>query len=112
MTIPAEEGTSLTAIPQTGQLQVIPGTDSMQLRSEVPVQLMTAGGQGLPMVTALEAGEQQEPDPNRPSLVLRRANGRLWDLARASGSTMAAIREANGLTGEPEPGKMLLIPVV
>ena len=66
----------------------------------------------MPMVTQLEAGEKREPDPNRPSLVLRRANGRLWDLARASGSTMAAIREANGLTGEPEPGKMLLIPVM
>ena len=112
MAIPADEGTALTAMPQPGQLQVIPGADSMQLRSEVPVQLMTAGGQGLPMVTELETGEQQEPDPNRPSLVLRRANGRLWDLARASGSTMAAIREANGLTGEPEPGKMLLIPVM
>jgi len=110
--IPADEGTSLTAMPQYAQAQVIPGTDSIQLRSDVPVQLIAAGGQGMPMVTRVEAGEKKEPDPNRPSLVLRRANGRLWDLARASGSTMAAIREANGLTGEPEPGKMLLIPVM
>lgn len=112
LTIPADEGTILTAMPQTGQMQVIPGTDSMQLRAEMPVQIVATGGQGMPMVTQLEAGQQQEPDPGRPSLVLRRANGRLWDLARASGSTMAAIREANDLSGEPEPGQMLLIPVV
>ena len=83
---------------------MIPGQQTMTLRGEVPVQLMAAGGRGIPMVTALEPGEQQ-PDPNRPSLVLRRAGGRLWDLARDSGSTMAAIREANGLSGEPEPGR-------
>lgn len=111
LTIPADADAHITALPQPGQLQVIPGQQTMTLRGEVPVQLMAAGGRGIPMVTALEPGEQQ-PDPNRPSLVLRRAGGRLWDLARDSGSTMAAIREANGLAGEPEPGRMLLIPVV
>jgi LysM repeat protein len=36
----------------------------------------------------------------------------LWNLAKASGSTMAAIRKANQLTQDPQPGQMLLIPVI
>ena len=52
------------------------------------------------------------PDPQRPSLVLRRAGGEsLWDMAKKSGSTVAAIRSANKLTEEPKPGQILLIPV-
>ena len=65
------------------------------------------------MVTELEIGERKQPDPGRPSLILQRAGGeRLWQIARSCGSTVAAIQEANGLTGEPEPQRMLLIPVL
>jgi LysM repeat protein len=35
----------------------------------------------------------------------------LWELAKETGSTMDAIRKANGLTQEPRQGQMLLIPV-
>jgi hypothetical protein len=65
------------------------------------------------MITAVELGQQKQPDPNRPSLILRRAGDqRLWDLAKDSGSTMDAIRRANGLKGDPLPDQMLLIPVI
>lgn len=111
--VPADQGTVLSALPMGTQPQVIPGPDSMTVRAEVPVQIVSTAGQGMPMVTELEMGERINPDPGRPSLILRRAeNRRLWDIARSSGSTVAAIREANGLTGEPEPNRMLLIPVV
>jgi len=64
------------------------------------------------MITGVELGEEKEPDANRPSLILRRAgHGRLWDIAKESGSTMDAIRKANGLQEEPAAGQMLLIPV-
>ena len=77
------------------------------------VMVMTTAGQGMQMVTGLTLGEKTDPDPSRPSLILRRAGGEpLWDLAKASGSTMDAIRKANQLTSEPEAGKMLLIPVL
>ena len=64
------------------------------------------------MVTGLTLGEVQEPDPGRPSLILYRAGKtRLWDIAKQNGSTVEAIRKANGIAEEPEPGRMLLIPV-
>jgi hypothetical protein len=44
---------------------------------------------------------------------LRRAgDGSLWELAKASGSTVAAIRSANDLENEPLDDRMLLIPVI
>lgn len=64
------------------------------------------------MVTGLELGDVTQPDPGRPSLVLRRCQGgRVWDIAKVCGSTVEAIYQANGLSGEPEKGRMLLIPV-
>lgn len=111
--LPADPGARLTARPLEAAVQAVPGTDSVTLRPEMGVQLDTAAGQGIPMVTAVELGEKKLPDPQRPSLILRRAvPAGLWAMARDSGSTVEAIRQANGLTGEPEPGKMLLIPVI
>ena len=67
---------------------------------------------GIPMVTGLEMGELQQPDPNRPSLILRRSGGQsLWELAKTHGSTVDAIRGANRLEEEPDETQMLLIPV-
>lgn len=68
--------------------------------------------QRFPMVTELDMGEKRTPDPNRPSLILRRAGDQtLWDMARSCGSTVAAIRSANHLEGEAAPGQLLLIPI-
>lgn len=64
------------------------------------------------MVSGLEFGETVQADPMRPSLIICRfTGGDLWSLAKGSGSTVTAIRQANGLTDEPEFGRMLLIPV-
>lgn len=107
------EGTSLTAQPGPARTRLVPGVDGMMLDVETPVSVMATDGSGLPAVTALGLGELCQPDPDRPSLILRRAGtDSLWDLARQSGSTVEAIRRANGLEGEPEPNRMLLIPVV
>lgn len=77
------------------------------------VSVTTMAGQGMLMVTGLTLGDKEAPDPNRPSLILRRSRGeQLWELAKASGSTVDAIRKANSLAGDPEDGKMLLIPVL
>lgn len=109
----AGEDAVVSAQPFRAEPQLLPGADTLTLRSEVPVQMTFSGGGALPMVTGLELGEEKAPDPKRPSLILRRAGkDRLWDIARESGSTVAAIRRANGLEAEPEPGKMLLIPVM
>lgn len=102
----------LAAVPQGAELQLHPGGDSLRVQAELPVAVTAYARQQIPMVTAIEPGETRCPDPERPSLILRRAGkARLWDIARESGSTVSAIRMANSLEGEPEPGKMLLIPV-
>lgn len=113
-TLQASPQTRITAVPMAGpQPGVTLGSGSFSIRGEIPVQLQSSAGQGLPMITGITLGEVRTPDPGRPSLILRRTEGgRLWDLAKESGSTVEAIRSANGLTGESEPGKLLLIPVL
>ena len=62
-------------------------------------------------VTGMELGEPIQPDPDRPSVILRRAEGSLWELAKMTGSTVDAIRAANHLTQEPTDHSVLLIPI-
>ncbi len=81
--------------------------------SQLQVQLQSVAQQSFPMVTDLQLGAEIEPDPDRPSLILCRAeDGDLWSIAKECGSTVEAIRKANGFSAEPVPGQMLLIPVV
>ena len=66
----------------------------------------------LSMVTGLELGDLEEPDPNRPSIVLCRAGERsLWEIAKEAGAVLQDILDANELSGEPEREQMLLIPI-
>ena len=88
------------------------GGDGIELRGQVQLALDTTTEQGIPMATALEIGELQEPDPGRPSLILCRTEGeKLWNLAKRCGSTVSAIRQANALDDEPSANQILLIPV-
>ena len=113
MDLEAGPGTALTAFPGPAMTRQRPGMEGTVLQLELPLLLRTMEGEGICAVTGLALGEPEEPDPDRPSLVLRRAGSdTLWDLARQSGSTVAAIMGANGLEGEPDPDRMLLIPVV
>ena len=111
--IHADEAARVTAIPEKpGEPQVSFGNGSMAFRAEIPVRITSEAGRGIPMVLGLELGEEQGKNPDRPSIVLRRADGtRLWDMAKKAGSTVEAIRKANDLEGEPAPGQILLIPV-
>lgn len=95
-----------------GRLQTTLGGGSLTVRADWNLRLQTVSQTGRAMVTELEIGEAEQPDPDRPSLILRRAGEEsLWDIAKASGSTMAAIRQANAFQEEPEFGQLLLIPV-
>ena len=77
------------------------------------LMLTAFSGQGLSEVCSIELGEPLPKQADRPSLILcRSGKGDLWALAKENGSTVEAIRAANQLEGEPEKGKMLLIPVV
>lgn len=112
MDIHADDNAQIQLRPGTAGVPQASGGDSIQFSGDYPLHCRTVSGRSLPMVTGLEAGEAAEPDPARPSLILRRPGEQgLWELAKASGSTMEAIRQANHLSGEPEKGRLLLIPV-
>jgi len=82
------------------------------LMAQAQVNCAVTGVQGLTMVTKLDVSELVQPDPGRPSLILRRAGSdSLWNIAKTSGSTVDAIRKANHLEEEPDADQMLLIPV-
>lgn len=110
--IPADENSRILALPSSGTPQAVVGNGSILVKAEVPMDMVTTSRQGIPMVTGVTLGELRPADPGRPSLILRRAGEkRLWDIAKSCGSTVEAIRKANGLTEEPAPNQMLLIPV-
>lgn len=95
-----------------GDLQWVTKGNGLQVRGDTELRLITQARRGMPMITALEFGEPREKDRQRPSLILCRAGGRsLWNLAKASGSSVTAIQEANGLSDTPEDNRMLLIPI-
>lgn len=86
--------------------------DGQILETQWPVMAQVYSGRTVSSVTGLEIGEQREPDPDRPSIILRRAGDEdLWTIAKKCGSTVPAIQKANQLNGEPESGQMLLIPI-
>lgn len=86
--------------------------EDVEVSAGMELTVAAVAQQGQWMVTGLELGECREPDPRRPSLILRRyENTDLWSMAKEAGSTVTAIRQANDLTAEPEQGRMLLIPV-
>ena len=84
----------------------------MSVETNVILETVVTSAKGLPMVTGLEMGQPMPKDPNRPSVILRRVGPEgLWGMAKGAGSSVDAICKANGLTEEPEEGRMLLIPV-
>lgn len=113
MTIPGDE--NIRILPQVipaGEPAAHMATDGVLLSGVMELDLRTESNGGLPMISALQLGQIREPDPERPSLILMRPGHRdLWDLAKACGSTVDAIRSANGLEAEPDENAMLLIPV-
>ena len=89
-----------------------PAGSNREVSADVLLRAQTLARQGIPMVTGLELGEMSTPDPNRPSLILRKVgNDRLWDVAKQTGSTVEAICAANGLTDDSAAQKILLIPI-
>lgn len=101
-----------THITSIGRPQTLTGAGNITLRADMTAETTVTSGQGLSMLTGMEIGEAEKPDPNRPSLILcRKGNRRIWDVAKETGSTVEAIMQANGLEAEPESSRVLLIPV-
>jgi hypothetical protein len=108
----AEDAVADIQAVSTGRPQAIYTAGNITLRGDMTVDATIYTGQGIPMLTGIEAGETEKPDPNRPSLILcRKGNRRLWDVAKETGSTVETIMQANQLDTEPECNKLLLIPI-
>lgn len=106
--IPADPGAQIyPMVLSTAPVQLVGG----RVTSELDVQADAVADSIGYAVTAMELGEETPPDPHRPSVLLRRVEGSLWDLAKATGSTVEAIRTANRLTQEPEEQSIVLIPI-
>ncbi len=89
-----------------------PDMEGAALCMDVTAQVQTVAREGIPMVTGLELGQEVPLEENRPSVIVRRVgDATLWELAKASGSTVDAIRKANALAEEPLDDRILLIPV-
>ena len=82
--MPAGEGSRIEAtVFPVGKVQGNLMSGNAQLSTDLQLFTETVNGTPIPMVTALEMGELQEPDPQRPTLILRRAQGKsLWELAK------------------------------
>jgi hypothetical protein len=78
----------------------------------VNVRLQTCIQQELSMISGLSVGDTRLTNQNMPAIILRRMDtDSLWLMAKETGSTMSAIRQANQLTEDPVCGQMLLIPI-
>ncbi len=90
-------------------MAVLPSEDGQM---GVKLEALSVSNQEIPMITDIHTGEKKEADPDRPSLVIRRAGEcSLWELAKRCGTTVSTIQKVNQLTGEPEKDTMLLIPI-
>ena len=112
-TIVGEDAKVEVFLQPVGKYAISSNAAGAELKAELLMNMQVIAEKGIPMVTGLELGEIQEPDPNRPSLILcRMGTQRLWDVAKRTGSTMEAIQKANDLQKEPESNRILLIPVL
>lgn len=113
LTLPADSETQVDGQIRYAPRPVCSQSDGgLNMTVQLPVKLLSTSRGEMPQVTGLTLGEESARDPQRPSLILRRAGtDDLWTIAKASGSTVEAIRRANELAQEPEADRMLLIPV-
>lgn len=114
LTVPAHDSARVLAVPGwIPPLKTELSGTELSLTAQLPLQLRTETRQSISMVKRILPGALRSRDPDRPSLILRRAGeDSLWQIARESGSTVEAIRQASDIEGEPAPEQMLLIPVL
>ena len=99
-------------IVSQGKIRVSETGDGFDLSIPLQIQTRTGLDQELKMITGLELGQIQEPDPGRPSLILcRPGKESLWSIAKRCGSTVNAIQKANNMEEEVSGNRILLIPV-
>ena len=108
----AQDCTCRASACLSGETVTAAGPEGMEVRFGVLFELLSYSAQAPEGVWSAEQAEDGEPEP-RPSVIVRalEEDETLWDVAKACRTTVKAIQEANGLTGEDAPaGRLLLIP--
>lgn len=84
------------------------------MEQDLELKLDSLATRPITMLAGIRAGECREPDPDRPSIIIRsrKPEESLWDIAKYCGSTVSAIQRLNKLESEPEENRLLLIPVI
>ena len=97
-----------------GEVFAAPAAGGIEVRFTVEFHCLITAASPVPSVTAARLGEPRGGEEGqRPSVVLRLAapGEGLWDIAKAYGTTMEQIQQANELEeGVLPTGRMLLIP--
>lgn len=114
MQLQADENCHMTVLVRnSGQIRISAASEDAMISAPLQIQIRTGSGKGLTMLTSLELGQSEEPDPGRPSVILRRAgDDTIWDIAKECSSTVEAIQNANEGTDCLTADRMLLIPVI
>ena len=97
-----------------GEVFAAPAAGGVEVRFTVEFHCLTTETTAIPAVTSAQLGEARSAgEGQRPSVVLRMPSPgeELWDIAKAHGTTMEQILQANELEENALPiGRMLLIP--
>lgn len=99
-----------------GELAVVPAAGGLEVRFTLEFHCLCLAERRQAAISSARLGEERaKPDGTQPSVVLRMAapGERLWDIAKAYGTTTEEITQANELEEGCLPtGRMLLIPRV
>ena len=97
-----------------GEVFAAPAAGGVEVRFTVEFHCLATQTTDLPSVSSAQLGEARSAgEGRRPSVVLRMPSPgeELWDIAKAHGTTMEQILQANELEEDTLPaGRMLLIP--
>lgn len=88
--------------------------DTITVRVAVQLGVDCCMGSSMKSICSAQLEPPEQKQADRPSLIARRVGTEsVWELAKAYGSTVSAICEANGLSnGTAREGAMLLIPMM
>ncbi len=98
---------------RAGESFATPASGGLEVRAEVEFRYMALAARQVPVIASAHMEERGGGEEERPSIVLRmaREGERLWDIAKAYGTTISDIRSANDLGEEDRlSDQLLLIP--
>lgn len=114
MHVAADAESKMCFIPQEyGVIQAVASSGELSLNGQLKLEMQTQNQMAIRVITGLEQGQPEQPDLERPSLILCRVGDQsIWNIAKQCGSTVKEIERINHLHGQPPAEQMLLIPVI